>query len=319
MAELLQTLVAAVLLGSVYALIALGYTMVYGILRFINFAHGDMVVLGAWLSYTLGQHALPRAGVDLQNVPWWAGGLVLALTMAICAAVGLVVERLAYRPLRRAPRINVLIAAIGVSLFLQNAGQLNYVFGTQPQRMPELLRDSTLIDVPLVGRDGNLQHVVIGTIGVTIVATAAVLLVGLRLLVFHTRLGTAMRAVSYNTETAALMGINVDRVIAVTFMIGTALAAAAGFLYSMRYPSLSQPANAQWVLLGLKAFVAAVVGGIGNVTGAVAGGFVIAAIEQFGAYGLSSNLRDVYVFATLILVLLVRPTGLFGSPIPEKV
>jgi branched-chain amino acid transport system permease protein len=161
--------------------------------------------------------------------------------------------------------------------------------------------------------------VVIGLVDAVIFVTAGVLMLALETLVFRTRLGTAMRAVSFNTDIAALMGIPVDRIISFTFVLGSALAAAAGFLYAMRYPGLNQPADAIWVLLGLKAFVAAVIGGIGNVRGAVLGGFLIAFVEQFGAFYASSNYRDVYVFALLIVVLLVRPTGLLGSPLAEKV
>jgi branched-chain amino acid transport system permease protein len=316
MDDFLQTLMTAVAVGSLYALIALGYTMVYGILKFINFAHSDLVVLGAWLSYPLATKVLPLLGVDLQSPPWWAGGLVLVVAMTAVGLMGFTIERTCYRPLRRAPRINVLITAIGVSLFLQNVGQLPFVFGTQPQRMPALLKDVTLFRL---GSEAGTGGLVVNSIDVTILVTAGVLMLILEWLVFRTRLGMAMRAVSFNTETAGLMGINVDRVVSFTFVLGSALAAAAGFLYAMKYPGLNQPAHTIWVLLGLKAFVAAVVGGIGNVRGAVLGGFLIASVEQFGAFYLSSNYRDVYVFSLLIIVLLVRPSGLLGSTVQEKV
>lgn len=315
MADFFQTLMAAIAVGGLYALIALGYTMVYGILKFINFAHSDIVVLGAWISFVLAKYGLPKVGVDPQQAPLWAGGVVLLAAMICCGLIGFVIERAAYRPLRRAPRLNVLITAIGVSLLLQNAGQLKFLFGTQPQRMPSLLKDVPLVDLTL----GGGQHLVIGLVDVTIIVTSAALMFALEYLVFRTKLGTAMRAVSFNTENAALMGINVDAVISTTFVVGSALAAAAGFLYAMKYPGLNQPAHAIWVLLGLKAFVAAVIGGIGNVRGAVVGGFVIAFVEQFGAFYLSSSYRDVYVFALLILVLLVRPTGILGKATREKV
>jgi branched-chain amino acid transport system permease protein len=165
----------------------------------------------------------------------------------------------------------------------------------------------------------TVAKIPITLVDVTIVATAAVLMIALQILVYRTKLGMAMRAVSFNTETAALMGVSVDRVISFTFVTGAMLAAAAGFLYAMKYTTLQQPAHAGWVLLGLKAFVAAVVGGIGNIRGAVLGGFLIAFIEQFGARYISSDMRDVYVFAVLILVLLVRPQGILGSPVREKV
>ncbi len=308
-ADFLQILITAVAVGSLYALIALGYTMVYGILKFINFAHSDVVVLGAWVSYTLAGVLLKGQTPDAP-IPWWVGGCILLAAMAACATVGFTVERLAYKPLRGAPRLNVLITAIGVSLLLQNTGQLPYVFGTQPTRMPALLPDADLL---------VLRGVKVTLVDTVITATAVVLMTGLQVLVFRTKLGAAMRAVSFNTDNAALMGIPVNRVISITFVIGTALAAAAGFLYAMKYPGLNPPAHEIWVLLGLKAFVAAVVGGIGNVRGAVLGGFLIATLEQFGAFYISSNFKDVYVFALLIAVLLFKPTGLLGSTVREKV
>jgi branched-chain amino acid transport system permease protein len=316
MADFAQTLMTALAVGSLYALIALGYTMVYGILKFINFAHGDIVVWGAWISYTLARVALPKFGLDPHNPavppPDWLA------SMAACGLLGFVIERLAYKPLRRAPRLNVLITAIGVSLLLQNVGQLNFVFGSSPQKMPALLPNLELLRLSLPSSGGS-RDVVIGLIDVMIIGTSAVLMLLLQYLVFHTRLGTAMRAVSFDFDAAALMGVPVDRVVSFTFVLGSALAAAAGFLYALKYPGLNQPAHATWVLLGLKAFVAAVIGGIGNVRGAVLGGFVIAAVEQFGAFYLSSAYRDVYVFALLIIILLVRPSGLLGSPLQEKV
>jgi branched-chain amino acid transport system permease protein len=238
--------------------------------------------------------------------------------MAACGFIGFAIERLAYRPLRRAPRLNVLITAIGVSLLLQNVGQLSFIFGSSPQKMPALLPNWELARLSL-SAGGSDHAVVIGLVDTMILATSALLMLALEYLVFHTKLGTAMRAVSYSPDTASLMGIPVDRVVSFTFVLGSSLAAAAGFLYVMKYPGLNQPAHAIWVLLGLKAFVAAVIGGIGNVRGAVVGGFVIAFVEQFGAFYISSSYRDVYVFALLILILLVRPTGLFGSPYREKV
>jgi branched-chain amino acid transport system permease protein len=318
-ADFLQILITAVAVGSLYALIALGYTMVYGILKFINFAHSDIVVLGAWLSFTLINWVI--AVLHIQgDAPWWLGGMVLILAMAGCAGVGFLIQNFAYKPLRRAPRLNVLITAIGVSLLLQNVGQLQFKvtdnlklpFGTQPQGMPHILPDQDILK-------GSLPGVNVSLIDVVIVVTAAVLMFALQFLVHHTRFGMAMRAVSFNTDTAALMGIPVDRVISITFMLGAALAAAAGFLYGTKYITLQQTAHVAWVLLGLKAFVAAVVGGIGNIRGAVLGGFLIAFVEQFGARYVSSGMRDVYVFAALIIVLLVKPTGILGSPVREKV
>jgi branched-chain amino acid transport system permease protein len=322
MADFAQTLMTALAVGSLYALIALGYTMVYGILKFINFAHGDVVVWGAWLSYTLAGWILPALGLDPHNPavppPLWVGGTILIAAMLACAILGFLIERLAYKPLRQAPRLNVLITAIGVSLLLQNVGQLNFVFGSNPQKMPALLPNLVLLKLSLPSGAGA-RDVVVGLVDATIIGTSAVLMLLLEYLVFRTRLGTAMRAVSFDFDAAALMGVPVDRIVSFTFVLGSALAAAAGFLFALKYPGLNQPAHATWVLLGLKAFVAAVIGGIGNVRGAVLGGFVIAAVEQFGAYYLSSAYRDVYVFALLIVILLVRPSGLLGSPLQEKV
>lgn len=308
MTKFLQTLMDGMAVGSLYALIALGYTMVYGILKFINFAHSDIFVLGAWISFTVAS-ALGWAAADA-HAPVWAGPLVVLTAMAACGLVGFSVERLAYKPLRRAPRLNVLITAIGVSLFLQNFGQLPFIFGAQPQRMPSLVEDRVLASF------SGVQVRLVDVIGA---GSAVALMVALEWLVFHSKMGRAMRAVSYNTSVASLMGINVDRVISFTFVLGSALAAAAGFLYAMKYPGLNQPAHTTWVLLGLKAFVAAVIGGIGNIRGAMLGGFLIGGIELFGAAYLSPQLRDVYVFALLILVLLVKPTGLVGKAVVEKV
>lgn len=308
MTKFLQTLMDGVAVGSLYALIALGYTMVYGTLQFINFAHSDVFVLGAWISYALAV-ALGYA-VAGAHPPLWGGLLILLAAMAACGAVGFTIERLVYRPLRAAPRLNVLITAIGVSLFLQNVGQLKWFFGTQPQRMPNLIDDTIL---------ATFAGVRLHAVDVIGAGTAIVLMILLEGLIFRTRTGRAMRAVSHDTQVAALMGINVDRVISFTFVLGSSLAAAAGFLYAMKYPGLNQPAHATWVLLGLKAFVAAVIGGIGNVRGAMLGGFLIGLIELFGAAYLSPHLRDIYVFSILILVLLVRPSGILGKSVAEKV
>lgn len=306
MTKFVQVCVQTLTLGSLYALIALGYTLVYGILRFINFAHSDVVTFGAWIAFVIAG----ALGWAATGSPVFAMPVVLALAMAASAALGFTIERLAYRPLRKAPRLNVLITAIGVSLLLQNAGQLKYIFGTQPQRMPHLLVEKALF---------TIAGVQIPRADVILVVLAIVLLLLLQWLVFGTKLGQAMRAVSWNEQTAALMGIAVDRVVSITFMIGSALAAAGGVLYGLKYRQLNQTADAIWVLLGLKAFVAAVVGGIGNVRGAVVGAFLIAAIEMFAAAYRSPQMRDVYVFGVLILVLLVKPAGILGNATAEKV
>jgi branched-chain amino acid transport system permease protein len=307
--KFLQTLLDGIAVGSLYGLIALGYTMVYGILQFINFAHSDVFMLGAWISYVLavklGLAALHGTAAAFAPV------LVLVGAMAFCGTLGFVIERGAYRPLRRAPRLNVLITAIGVSLLLENTGQLPSLLGTQPRPMPPLIPNSVLFSV--AGVDVLLLDVMI-------VLTAQALMAGLEWLVHHTKLGLGMRALSFDTRTAALMGVPVDRVISLTFVIGSSLAAAAGLLYGSKYVTLQQPAHPAWILLGLKAFVAAVVGGIGNIRGAMMGGLMIGLLEFFGrAYSGSPQLADVYVFSLLILVLLFKPTGLLGRASVEKV
>jgi branched-chain amino acid transport system permease protein len=308
---LLQTLKDGLTIGSLYALIALGYTMVYGILKFINFAHSDIVVLGAWLSLVIATALFKVFGIEAGQVaPWWMGPIVLISAMFLCGLIGFTIERLAYKPLRRAPKLNVLITAIGVSLFLQNTGQLQFVFGTRPQRIPLLLTDKVLFSV------GNMQ---VRLLDFVVIGTAVGLMVVLEWLVFHTKLGRAMRAVSFDVRTAGLMGIPVDRVISITFVIGSSLAAAGGFLWAVTYESIKQPADTSWVLLGLKAFVAAVVGGIGNVRGAMFGGLAIGMLEVFGQQYINPALKDVYVFAALIIVLLVKPGGILGKATVEKV
>jgi len=306
--KLLQTFVDGLAVGSLYALIALGYTMVYGILQFINFAHSDIFMLGAWVSFLLAR-AMGWTSPDA-DIPLWAGPVVLLGAMTVCGTLGFTIERLAYRPLRSAPRLNVLITAIGISLLLENVGQLPFVFGTQPERMPTLLPTDTLFTVAGV----NIELV-----DVLVVGNAIVLMAALDWLVFRTKMGRAMRAVSFSPKVAALMGIPVDRVISFTFVVGSSLAAAAGLLYATKYPGINQPAHATWILLGLKAFVAAVIGGIGHVPGAVVGALALGLCEEFVAGYTSSSWRDAVAFGFLILVLLFRPEGLFGRVQAEKV
>ncbi len=303
--KLLQTLVDSLSLGALYALIALGYTLVYGVLKFINFAHSDVFTFGAWLSFTV---AMKLGWGDA--APAFAFPVVLIIAMAACAALGVTIERLAYRPLRNAPRLNVLITAIGVSLLLQNTGTLPWAFGPNPQHMPPLIADSSL---------ATIAGVELRVVDMVVLVLALVLVGALQFLVYRTKLGRAMRAVSFDERVASLMGINVDRVVTITFAVGSALAAAGGLLFAVKYEALQITAGSQWVLLGLTAFVAAVVGGIGDVRGAAIGALLIAAVQEFGAAFLSSQLRDVYVFTILIVVLLVKPSGLFGSTAVEKV
>ncbi len=306
MSGFLEILVNTLALGSLYALIALGYTLVYGVLRFINFAHSDIVTWGGWIGLTLAT-SLGWAATD---APWFGLPLVMLASMVVCGALGFTIEALAYRPLRRAPRLNVLITAIGVSLFLQNTGQLKAAFGTQPGDIKGLVSNEPLFHV------GKLA---VPTVDVVVVVTALVLVLALQWLIYRTRLGQAMRAVSFDERVASLMGIDVNRVISITFVIGSMLAAAGGVLFAARRDNIPQTADTTWVLLGLKAFVAAVVGGIGNVRGAAIGALLIATIEQFGARYLSSAHKDVYVFAVLIAVLLLKPSGILGKAVVEKV
>ncbi len=303
--KLLQTLVNTVALGALYALIALGYTLVYGVLKFINFAHSDVFTFGAWLSFTVST----KLGFG-EGSSWLVVPLVLLIAMSACAALGVTIERLAYRPLRKAPRLNVLITAIGVSLLLQNVGTLPWAFGPNPQPMPQLVADESLFTI--AGVHFRLVD--------TLVLALAIALVGaLQFVVYKTKFGRAMRAVSFDERVASLMGVNVNRVVTVTFAVGSALAAAGGLLFALKYHTLQITAGSQWVLLGLTAFVAAVVGGIGDVRGAAVGALLIAGVQEFGAAFLSSQLRDIYVFTILIIVLLVRPSGLFGRTVVEKV
>lgn len=311
MQQFLQLLINGLHQGATYALIALGYTMVYGVLRLINFAHGDVFMLGA---YT-GLFAAVALGVS-QSANWATALLVMLIAMAVCGLVGMAIERLAYRKLRTAPRLNALIAAIGVSLLLEYGGQLppllrlggiEFPFGAQERGFPVgIIPESTL----RIGAGVNLSAAQILTFMITIA-----LMVGLEVIVRRTRSGKAMRAVSADREAAALMGIPTDRVILFTFALGSALAAAAGVLYALDKPKV-EPLMGLYP--GLKAFVAAVLGGIGSIPGAMLGGFVLGLTES-GVGFLASTWRDAIAFAVLILILLVRPSGLLGRPAREKV
>ncbi|MDQ3364903.1 MAG: branched-chain amino acid ABC transporter permease [Myxococcota bacterium] len=315
MSELLQTTINTLSVGGLYALIALGYTLVYGILRFINFAHSDIVAWGGWIGFTVAG----TAGWLLTGAPpVYALPLVLLVTMVVCALMGVTIERLAYRPLRKAPRLNVLITAIGVSLFLQNVGLLDRFFGNRPVTMSSLLPNSVLATF------GGVQLRLLDTL---VIGLAVVLVVMLERIVYGTRMGRAMRAVSFDERTASLMGVNTNVVISVTFALGSALAAAGGILFALRN-DLRMTADTSWVLLGLKAFVAAVVGGIGNVRGAAAGALLIAFVEVFVHHYVMATfpdkswlgqLQDIYVFGILILVLMFKPSGLLGKSSVEKV
>ncbi|HEY2102033.1 MAG TPA: branched-chain amino acid ABC transporter permease [Chthoniobacterales bacterium] len=300
--EFLQQLINGLSLGAFYALIALGYTMVYGVLRFINFAHGDVFMLGAFSGYYLTPRVMPHFQAAMAPV---GVAIVLLSTMCICAVVGMTIERLAYRPLRKRPKLTVLITAIGVSLFLEYGGQ--FVFGPDPKAFPELVPDRPL---------EHTGALTVTTTQVAAFAVTMVLLLGLTLIVKRTRLGRAMRAVSNNATAAALMGVNIDTVISFTFGLGSALAGAAGILYALSYPSIDPLMG---VLPGIKAFVAAVLGGIGNIPGAAVGGIVLGVVETFVGGSSFSTYRDAIAFALLIAILLFRPSGIFGRSQVEKV
>lgn len=287
--------------GSILALIALGYTMVYGILRFINFAHGDVFMLGAFAGFYLA----PKIAAVIPAPSIGSGLAVMGLAMVICAIIGVVIERLAYRPLRRSPKLTVLITAIGVSLFLEYTGQL--VFGAAPKSFPALIPVYHLPN--LGGLSINSNQIIV--LGVTLLLLAA-----LRFIVLKTKIGMAMRALSFSPEAAALMGVNTDAIISFTFALGSALAAAAGILWAINYPAIDPLMG---ILPGLKAFVAAVLGGIGNLPGAVLGGFIIGITETLVSGYISSTYRDAIAFAILILILIVKPSGLLGKKEVEKV
>ena len=300
MSEFLQQLVNGVTWGSVYALIALGYTMVYGILRLINFAHGDVYMLGAFIGLYASRWL--HAG---ENPNPLKALLVLLTSMLLSALIGMVIERLAYKPVRKSPRLSALITAIGVSLLLENGGLL--LFGADPKFFPQIIPAHNIA----LG-----MGVVISNQQVIVLAVSLVLMFGLRTLVMHTKVGKAMQAVSHNHMAAALMGISVDRIITFTFMIGSALAAAAGVLVALQSPKIEPLMG---IMPGLKAFVAAVLGGIGNIPGAVVGGLVMGVAEVLVTGYLSSTYRDAIAFVLLIVILLVRPAGIFGKAVTEKV
>jgi len=306
--ELLQQVVNGLSQGSIYALIALGYTMVFGVLRFINFAHGDVYMLGAFVGFYLGPKTLKLFG-DGPSYPGAAA--VLLLSMALCAIIGIVIEKICYRPLRERPKLTVLITAIGVSLFLENGGQ--FVFGADPKSFPDVITDRAL-EIPASW--GKISGLTITISQVLVFGVTLVLMFVLSHIVRKTKLGMAMRALSFNPVAAQLMGINVDVVISFTFGLGSALAGAAGILTSIQQPSIDPLMG---INAGLKAFVAAVLGGIGNLQGAVLGGLLIGVLEAIVVGYVDPTYRDPIVFGVLILILLVKPTGLLGASEREKV
>jgi branched-chain amino acid transport system permease protein len=299
----LQQIINGLGLGAIYALIALGYTMVYGVLRFINFAHSDVLMLGAFTAFYISPSVEKLFGA--QSVPGCI--MVFIVAAAVCACIGMLIERLAYRPLRNRPRLTVLITAIGVSLLIEFTAQNEKVIGASPKPFPQLLPEHTI----------HLGKLVISSNDILTVSVTIILLIGMWLIVQKTRVGTAMRAVSYNQQAASLMGVPVNRIISFTFGLGSALAAIAGILYAIKAPGIEPLMGVQ---PGLRAFVAAVLGGIGNLPGAVLGGVILGLLETIagGIPGLS-NYRDAIAFGILILILLVKPAGLLGRSSVEKV
>ncbi|HET6406393.1 MAG TPA: branched-chain amino acid ABC transporter permease [Chthoniobacteraceae bacterium] len=301
--ESIQQIINGLALGAIYALIALGYTMVYGVLRFINFAHSDVLMLGAFAAFYLTPQIAPMTGTESLTTAM----LVILFSAVICACIGMLIEFLAYRPLRNRPRLTVLITAIGVSLFIEFTGQHKAVFGAATQPFPKLLPKKELIF-------GSLH---VSSNDLVVLVLTGVLLAILWFIVQKTKIGMAMRAVSFNEQAASLMGVNVNAVISFTFALGSAMAAIAGIFYSMRAPGIEPLMGIQ---PGLRAFIAAVLGGIGNLPGAALGGVVLGLLETvFGGLPALSNYRDGIAFAILILILLFRPAGLLGKAQIEKV
>ena len=290
----LNYLINGISLGSVYAIIALGYTMVYGIAKMLNFAHGDVIMIGAYISF------LVTSKLGLPGI------VSILAAMVVCTALGIVIERLAYKPLRSAPSLAVLITAIGVSYFLQNTALL--IWGSAPKYFTSIVKFES---IKLFG--GQL---VITSEAIVTIAACILIMTALTLFTSRSKMGKAMRAVSEDKGAAQLMGINVNTTISVTFAIGSALAAIAGILLCSAYPTLMPTTGA---MPGIKAFTAAVFGGIGSIPGAMIGGLLMGVIEIFASAYLSNQLANAVVFSVLIIVLLVKPTGLLGKKISEKV
>ena len=307
----LNYLINGISLGSIYAIIALGYTMVYGIAKMLNFAHGDVIMVGAYVCfYAVSRFALPPL-------------LGVLLAMLVCTVLGIVIERLAYKPLRQAPSLAVLITAIGMSYFLQNMAQL--LWSSNPKVFPSFLTRSVSTPDPVTGEmavtvktglelfGGQLK---ISYVTITTIVTCLIIMLALTLFTGRTKMGKAMRACSEDKGAAQLMGINVNSTISVTFAIGSALAAIAGVLLCSAYPTLVPTTGS---MPGIKAFTAAVFGGIGSIPGALLGGLLLGIIEIFAGAYISTQLSNAIVFAVLIIVLLVKPAGLLGKQVREKV
>jgi branched-chain amino acid transport system permease protein len=294
-AALAQHVANGISLGSLYALIAIGYTMVYGILLMINFAHGDIVMMACYFAYF---------GIAIFNLPWY---VTVVATVVLTALLGALIERTAYRPLRDAPKNSVLISAIGASFLLENLA--NYLFSGRPKRFPR---------IPILEQNLSFGGVQIQVISFVIPVVTIIGLLILLHVVNHTKTGMAMRAVSKDYEIARVMGINIDNVISVTFMLGSALAAIGAFMWGVKYPGITPMMG---VMPGLKCFIAAVIGGIGNIKGAVLGGFILGMGEIMivAFFPQLSGYRDAFAFVVLIVILFYKPTGLLGEKLMEKV
>lgn len=293
----LQQLINGMSLGSIYALIALGYTMVYGIVRLINFAHGDIMMMGAYAGYFV----LVAVGTSFVGMSF-----AFICAMVFCAVLAIIIERLAYRPLREAPRLNSLITAIAVELILQNAMRVLPFAGPDPRPYPTMETKNFSIN----------EHIAISNIQIIVIVSSAVLMVVLWYVVNHTRTGKSMQAVSFDMKAASLMGISVNKTIAITFVIGSVLAGAGGVLYATAYPQVDPIMGS---MPGLKAFIAAVFGGIGSIPGAMVGGIILGIAETLTKGYISSQYADAISFAILIVILLVKPTGIFGKKLTVKV
>lgn len=296
MKEVVQQLINGLSLGSVYALIALGYTMVYGIVKLINFAHGDILMVGAFSGY----YVLNTFGVSPLTMV-----IAFGVSMVVCAVLGIIIERTCYKPLRNSPKITALITAIGVSIVIENGARVLPFMGPNPRQFP------TFKSASYVFGGISVSKVQLLVFGVTIF-----LMIALYYIVNYTKMGKAMRAVSYDMKAALLMGINANKVISFTFALGAALAAAAGVLFASSYPSIDPLMG---FMPGLKAFVAAVLGGIGSIPGAALGGLILGVAETLTKGFISSKLADAVSFGILILILVIKPTGILGKNTREKV
>lgn len=300
MTYILQQSLNALQLGSIYALIALGYTMVYGILTMINFAHGDLFMVGAFFCFIIATALAKFAGL---MAPWLYFLITLLLSMLGVGLLGVFIERVAYRPLRQAPRVSAIITALGVGIFLESITLVIYPY---PQHVPALLPNVTW----------EIGGVTISSLKIIIIALAILLMFLLDTIVRRTMVGMAMRAISWDKTIVPLMGVPLNLVISITFFIGTSLGAAAGTMYGLAFPVIDPYMG---VLVGWKAFISAVVGGIGNIRGAMIGGFILGAVEIMVAAFLPSTYRDFVAFSLLLVLLVFRPYGILGQPRPQKV